>query len=123
MHTVMKEAIDGYPAERPTDVRSEAEIYSLLAAAQQHTERLDEALVTIDRSIALDPDDADAHHERACILAWKGDVEGALQAMRRSIAIDPDDRPELLRDDADFESLRANAEFRQLVGLEDEGAL
>jgi tetratricopeptide (TPR) repeat protein len=120
MHEVMVETMKGHPEDRPTDVRDEAEVLSLYAAAQQHVRKLDAALETIDRAIALDDEDADAHHERACILAWKGDVRGALESMRRSIELDPDERPEKLRDDTDFEDLKRNAEFRKLVGLEEE---
>ena len=120
MHEVMVETMAGYPKDRPTDTRDEAEVLSLYAAAQQHVRKLDAALATIDRAIELNDEDADAHHERACILAWKGDVRGALESMRRSIELDPDERPEKLRDDTDFEDLHGNAEFRKLVGLEEE---
>lgn len=116
MHEVMVEAMAGYPPDRPTDTRDEAEALSLLAAAQQHVHELAEALVTIDRAIALNPDDADAHHERACILAWQGDLVAALESMRRSIEIDPE-RPAKLREDTDFESLHSNAEFQELAGM------
>lgn len=122
MYEVMKEAVSGYPPNRP-DAPTQTEILGLLAAAEQHTDRLDAALATIDQALALDPDDADAHHERACILAWKGDVIGALESMKRSIELDPDERPEKLRDDTDFEALRDNAAFRRLVGLDSDGGL
>jgi hypothetical protein len=78
---------------------------------------LTQALTMIDRAIKLDPEDADAHHERACILAWKGDIAGALESMQRSIDADadPDERREKLEGDDDFSDLREDMRFRALI--------
>jgi tetratricopeptide (TPR) repeat protein len=115
MLDVTKAAVAEYPPERASPIMGEAVVLCLHATALQHVRALDEALAVIDRAIALDPEDADSHHERACILAWKGDVAGALASMRRSVKLDPHERPEKLRDDADLAELHGDDEFEALT--------
>jgi hypothetical protein len=61
------------------------------------------------------PDNGDVSYDRACLQAREGDREAALDSLRHSIEVDPQNS-EAAREDPDFESLRGDEEFEQLVG-------
>ena len=61
--------------------------YAGVLAHQQG--RRDEALALIERSLVLEPDQADWHSNLGIILQSNGQLEGAMDAYRRAIAINP----------------------------------
>jgi tetratricopeptide (TPR) repeat protein len=64
--------------------------YNHLAYSYCYSDRLDEAIATLDRYVAIAPHDANPHDSRGDIFAYYGKVDEAIQAYRRALEIDPD---------------------------------
>jgi hypothetical protein len=82
------------------------------AAALGPTPEAHEALDEGERRF---PNDTAIPYDRACLHARAGDRAAALSELARAIEVDPDSRADA-REDPDFESLRGDEEFEQLVG-------
>ncbi len=68
-----------------------AQVLRLLAYCQLRSERESEqALLTIDRAIELEPNDPDSHVIRALVLVDRGEVKPALEAADRAIELEPE---------------------------------
>jgi tetratricopeptide (TPR) repeat protein len=77
-------------------------------------ERYDEALVAFTKAANLDPKRTDAIYNCACIHCIQGDVVKALETLKRAIDLEPSFK-EYARTDEDFECLRNNQEFVNLL--------
>lgn len=77
------------------------------------------ALSLCDRVLAMEPDNAHALYQRACAWAGLGDEEAALGDLERAIDLQETLREHALSEEH-FESLRDNAGFRKLLGLDDD---
>ena len=53
-------------------------------------QRVDEAIVALERAIALEPDHAEAHNNLGLALHDNGRLDDAIDAYRRAIALRPD---------------------------------
>ena len=80
--------------------------------------RYAEAAAACDRALQLEPELADAYYNRACAYSRLHKREEALRDLKRAIELDEKHR-QRAKTDEDFESLRGDAEFRKLVGLEE----
>lgn len=85
--------------------------------------RYDEVIESCNKALTIKPGYSDAYYNRACAYALMGgEREKALSDLKKAIELDERHRVEA-RDDEDFESLRDDPEFRELVGLsEKDGA-
>lgn len=61
-----------------------------LAIVELHTRRPERAVATLDRALALAPDDALLHADLGTARAARGDLNSALVSWRRACALDPD---------------------------------
>jgi protein O-mannosyl-transferase len=62
-----------------------------LGILQQESGRLDDALASYDRALALDPAAADVHRNRGNALAAQGRVDAALESFATALRLDPSD--------------------------------
>ncbi|MGY0560566.1 tetratricopeptide repeat protein [Luteimonas sp. A277] len=69
----------------PTDPRA----HHMLALAQRATGEEDASMESIDRAIALAPDDAGLHFQRAGFLVGGRDIDEAQKALARTLELDP----------------------------------
>ncbi|HZD89542.1 MAG TPA: tetratricopeptide repeat protein, partial [Pseudolabrys sp.] len=77
-------------AERALKVgRPEARLYNLIGKARERLGAFTEAVKGFDAAIALDPDFAEAHGNRANLVAQAGFPEEALKSFDRALALDP----------------------------------
>jgi tetratricopeptide (TPR) repeat protein len=76
---------------------------------------LEAATAEAGTAAALAPEAALSRYVHAALLAMSGRDDKAVAELRAAIALDPRKRQEA-REDADFESLRARRDFRDLVG-------
>jgi tetratricopeptide (TPR) repeat protein len=84
--------------------------------------RCKEAKADLNRAIELRPDYGSAHYNRACAHARLGHTGEALRDLRKAIELDAKFSEEARTDeDHDFDNIREDPEFRQLVGLDTEG--
>jgi tetratricopeptide (TPR) repeat protein len=84
-----------------------------------HLGRYEETLAACNRALQIKPDHAAAHFNRACAYSRLNRKAEALADLKEAIRLDPEYK-EKGRTDPDFEGLRADPEFRRLVGLDDE---
>ena len=57
-----------------------------------------------------------AHFNLACFEILSGRPEESLAALRRSVELDPEQARKYAAEDSDFEPLRADPRFQELVG-------
>ncbi len=81
--------------------------------------RYEEAFAACNRALQIKPDEAVAYFNRACAHSRLNRKAEALADLREAIRLDPEWK-EKAKTDPDFEGLRADPEFRRLVGLDDE---
>ncbi|MEZ4335416.1 MAG: tetratricopeptide repeat protein [Sandaracinaceae bacterium] len=99
-------------AERLVDADPSADAYCLLATATKHTVGDGPALAHLDRALALDPHHASSLHERACVLASRGDVDKAIASVARALHAGSD--PEHIRNDDELGALFDHPAFTAL---------
>jgi tetratricopeptide (TPR) repeat protein len=63
--------------------------YSNLALAYATAGRIDDALLTIDLALAIDPKSVRSHNDKGVLLIHKGLVNEAIQEFQNTIALDP----------------------------------
>lgn len=98
-------------ALRPDD----SETFVARAVVLQNLGRHEEALADYNRALELRPDHPNTLYNRACLYSrWEKSAE-ALEDLRRAIAGDPSKR-DLARTDPDFDNIRRDPRFRELVG-------
>jgi hypothetical protein len=73
-----------------------------------------EAYAILDEAAERYPDNWTVPYDRACMHALAGEREAAITALRRAIELEPSAR-ERAAADVDFESLRGEAEFDELI--------
>ena len=76
--------------------------------------RREEALKVFSQATKIDPTDATARYNEACMLAMLGKVEQALGSLEEALNLDPK-LGENAKTDADFALLRNNPQFIQLL--------
>jgi tetratricopeptide (TPR) repeat protein len=81
--------------------------------------RYEEAVAAYTRGIKLEPKEDVLYYNRACAYSGLNQRDEAMRDLKRAIELDETLR-ELARTDEDFESLHADLEFKELVGLEEE---
>ena len=93
----------------PRDVR----ISLALGWCQKRTGRIDLAVQTMERAVALHPADALIHYNLACYLSLAGEKHQALSHLSQAFAIDPSYRL-LIDEESDFDPLRSDPDFQAL---------
>lgn len=76
--------------------------------------RYDEALTSFDCAIALKPDYATAHYNKARCLALQGNIAATVETLQQAIALKPDYR-DLAQMEADFDRVRSDERFQSLI--------
>lgn len=79
-----------------------------------HLRQHDLALASFDAALQIDPDDALALYNKACVLALTQNRELALVSLTKALAL----KPELqaaARDDGDFQNLKPLPQFQELI--------
>ncbi len=82
--------------------------------------KIDEAIQCLSNAIELDSSDADAWWDRSFLLVKKGEINEALNNLEEAIRLDKSNLEAYLesaKTDKDFDSIRDNAKFKELVGL------
>ena len=88
--------------------------YDLMSEVYRKVHNWSAALTASDTAIRLQPNDADAHYERACALARLGRRNEAMTALGRSIDLDSSLAAQL-EEEQDLKSLSALPEFKKLI--------
>ena len=101
-------------ASAPAKPKSAQDHY-LLGVIASNEGRLDEAADLFDKMIKLESGNDRGYYELAAVCSLKSDRSGAMANLSRAIDLNPANRVYALND-ADFDALREDSEFMQLLG-------
>lgn len=101
-------------ASAPAKPKSAQDHY-LLGVIASNEGRLDEAADLFDKMIKLESGNDRGYYELAAVCSLRSDRSGAMANLSRAIELNPANRVYALND-ADFDALREDAEFMQLLG-------
>lgn len=73
-----------------------------------------EAIVAYDQAIAIKPDQDEAFYNKSCAFALSGEIDLAITSLQTAISLDPQ-YLELVKTDPDFDAMRNDARFQQLI--------
>jgi len=86
-----------------------------LAWCYKRVDRLDLAIQSLERAMAVDDQQAILHYNLACYWSLAGDAEVAIRYLAQSFDIEPSYR-DLAADETDFDPIRNLPEFQALTG-------
>jgi len=98
-------------ALRPTDTR----VALALGWCYKRTNRLAQAIDSLERALRAHPDEALLHYNLACYWSLAANSSKALDELALALEIDADLRS-LIADESDFHHLRGNPAFERLLG-------
>jgi len=101
-------------ASAPPKPKSAQDHY-LLGVIASNEGRLEDAADLFDRMIKIDSGNDRGYYELAAVCSLRNDRAGAVSNLSRAIDINPANRVYALND-ADFDALREDSEFMQLLG-------
>jgi tetratricopeptide (TPR) repeat protein len=79
-----------------------------------HLKCYEEALAAYDKAIELKSNYPEAWFNKACLYGLNGNAKLAVQSLKRAIEINASNR-EKVKTDSDFDNIRDNQEFKQLI--------
>ncbi|MCX6127946.1 MAG: tetratricopeptide repeat protein, partial [Proteobacteria bacterium] len=91
-----------------------SEFYNGMGLAYYRMQKLDKALLTFHEASKMDPQDATARYNEACVLAIMGRPKEALGSLKEAISLDPGLQKTALLDN-DFASIRITEQFRNIT--------
>ncbi|HBK66582.1 MAG TPA: prenyltransferase, partial [Cyanobacteria bacterium UBA11166] len=68
-------------------------------------------------AIQIKPDDPNAFYNKACCYALQGNLELAIDNLQQAITISPDEYREMAKTDSDFDKIREDSRFQDLVEI------
>ncbi|MCC3437954.1 tetratricopeptide repeat protein, partial [Microcoleus sp. PH2017_05_CCC_O_A] len=77
--------------------------------------RYEEAIDCFDKALEINPDYASVYYDKACCYALQSNVELSVENLRRTIELEPERCRELAKTDADFDGIRGDARFQELL--------
>jgi tetratricopeptide (TPR) repeat protein len=83
--------------------------------ALQELDKYEEAIECFDKALEINPDDGRYWYSRACTEVLKGNTETGLSDLGKAIEINKK-YIELAKQDKDFDSIRNNERFKDLIG-------
>jgi tetratricopeptide (TPR) repeat protein len=89
-------------------------VLNLLGGAYFLKGESDKALRILQKAIEVDPNYATSYYNVSCIYAAKEEKERAFEYLKKAIALDPKYK-EKAKDDKDFDSVRGEKEFEEMI--------
>ncbi|MHC4180160.1 MAG: TPR end-of-group domain-containing protein [Planctomycetota bacterium] len=88
-------------------------VWFALAWCYKRTGRIDLAISSLERVLAVEPSEALVHYNLACYWSLAGNKDRALEFLSQALEIDPDYR-RLIDDEPDFDPIRCDPQFQTL---------
>lgn len=108
-----QKAIESYADAILLDPRR-SEFYNGMGLAYYRMQKHEMALNIFHKALSIDPKDATARYNQACVLSLMGRSNEALDSLKAAISLDSR-LQEIASHDKDFENIRRNAQFQSLV--------
>lgn len=77
--------------------------------------RYTEAIVAYDKAIAIHPKKHEAYYNKACSYALQNNIELTTQNLQKAIKLYPKKYQQLAKSDPDFDKVRRNKRFQELL--------
>ena len=77
--------------------------------------RLEEAIASFDKALEIKPDLHEAFYNKACCYALHSQIDQAIQNLQQAIDLNPDKYREMAKTDSDFDSIRYDVRFQELI--------
>lgn len=94
------------------------EAWNKRGLALENLGRIEEAMSSYDEALKIKPNYDDAWYNKACYYALQGQVELAIDNLRQAIALNPQEYLEAAKTDSDFDRIREDPRFQQLMQTE-----
>lgn len=85
------------------------------AAMLMKLQRYPEAIAACNQAIAIKPDEPALWYNKACCYGMQGDVDRALENLQQAIHRNQQTYQQLAKTDADFDPIRQNPRFQQII--------
>ncbi|PSB56273.1 site-2 protease family protein [Chamaesiphon polymorphus] len=85
------------------------------ATLMHDIENYEAAITTYQKIVEIDPNNAPVHYDLACCYALQGQSDLAISHLERALALKPEQLKEHARIDPDFDLLRKNLIFKNLI--------
>jgi tetratricopeptide (TPR) repeat protein len=85
------------------------------AAVLMKLQRYPEAIAACNQAIAIQPDEPAIWYNKACCYGIQGDVDGAIENLQQAMQRNPQTYQQLATTDADFDPIRQNPRFQQII--------
>ena len=106
-----------FPLERCADlVPDDIHVWLALGWCYKRTGKLGKAIEALEHAVEVDPGEAIIHYNLACYWSLARNRTLALKSLSRALEIDSNFR-DLIADDADFNPIRHDPDFRILAGV------
>ncbi|WP_229414781.1 MULTISPECIES: tetratricopeptide repeat protein [Moorena] len=79
--------------------------------------RLEAAIACYDQAVKIKPDFHQAWYNKACCYALQGNLDLALDNLKQAITLNPEDSREMAKTDSDFDTIRSDQRFQQLIDI------
>ena len=89
------------------------QVWFALGWCHKRTGRIDLAIESLQRALAVAPDEALVHYNLACYWSLAGEKPRALEHLADALAINPNYR-RLVDSESDFDSIRWDADFQAI---------
>lgn len=110
-----QKAVESYADAILLDPRR-SEFYNGMGLAYYRMQKHEIALNVFHKALSIDPKDATARYNQACVLSLMGRSNEALDSLKAAISLDSR-LQEIASHDKDFENIRRNAQFQSLVQM------
>ena len=109
-----EEAIVSY--DNALKVESENdELWKSRSVALRKLGRYEEALTSCEKALQINPENPRIYYSKALTYSLKNDLELALETLQQIIQIDPEGCPEVMKTHPDFDNIRSDPRFQELI--------
>ena len=109
-----QEAISSY--DRAISIKSDKyEAWINRGVVLSKLQRYQEAIDSYNKAITIDADANEAYYNKACIYALQNNIRPALENLKKVIEQAPDKYQQLARNDSDFDKVREDKRFQDLI--------
>ncbi|PLZ91823.1 hypothetical protein CEN44_07580 [Fischerella muscicola CCMEE 5323] len=112
-----EEAIASY--DKAVEIKPDyQEAWYIRGIALRQLGRYEEAIASYDKALEIKPDYHQAWYNKACCYALQVNIEQAIENLQKAIILNPECR-EMAKTDSDFDSIRDDERFQELIEQEE----
>ncbi len=91
------------------------EVWSKQGISLFNLGRYEDAIISYDKALSIRPNDANTLYNQACAYALQNHLDPALTNLKSAIELEPEEYRQLAQTDSDFDNIRQDPRFQQLI--------